>query len=214
MFSKIEKLVSPGMLVKTTDLWCPVRISEESKNLFLTGSSDRFHMCLCKKNLPLRGISWQKCCQLYVAFAVSKLKQNLQKIKIKGMPRWLSGWASAFGPGRDPGVPELSPTSGSLHGACFSLCLCLCLSLRVSHEYIKSFKKNREVQKITELWREKRRCEVVIEENGKMNELRKNSECHKGPTWVQDHEGKWDKSVWLCFFFGPIIISYQDAGSE
>ena len=40
-------------------------------------------------------------------------------------PGWLSGLASAFGPGPDPGDPGLSPTSGSLHGTCFYLSLCL-----------------------------------------------------------------------------------------
>ena len=49
-----------------------------------------------------------------------------------GIPGWLSGLATAFGPGRDLGVPGWSPTSGSLRGACFSLCLCLCLSLSLS----------------------------------------------------------------------------------
>ena len=48
-----------------------------------------------------------------------------------GTPGCLSGWASAFGSGRDP-VRGSSPTSGSLRGACFSLCLCLCLSLCLS----------------------------------------------------------------------------------
>ena len=51
-------------------------------------------------------------------------------------PGWLSGWASAFGSGRDPTVLGSSPTLGSLGGSCFSLRLCLCLplSLCVSHE--------------------------------------------------------------------------------
>ena len=56
------------------------------------------------------------------------------KINRHRMPGWLSGWASAFGSGRDPGVPGLSPTSDSLHEACFSLCPCLCLSLCVTHD--------------------------------------------------------------------------------
>ena len=46
-----------------------------------------------------------------------------------GMLGWLSGWASAFSPGRNPRVLGSSLTLGSPHGACFSLCLCLCLSL-------------------------------------------------------------------------------------
>ena len=53
---------------------------------------------------------------------------------VPGAPGWLSGWASAFGSGRDPKVLGLSPTLGSLRGACFSLCLSLCLTLCVSHE--------------------------------------------------------------------------------
>ena len=47
---------------------------------------------------------------------------------------WLSGWAYAFGSGRDPGVQGLSPISGSPQGARFSLCLCLYLPLCVTHE--------------------------------------------------------------------------------
>ena len=51
-----------------------------------------------------------------------------------GIPGWLNGLVTAFGPGHDPGVPEWHPTSGFLYGACFSLCLCLCLSLPLSHK--------------------------------------------------------------------------------
>ena len=49
-----------------------------------------------------------------------------------GAPAWFSGWASAFGSGRDPWVLGLSPATGSPQGACLSLCLCLCLSLSLS----------------------------------------------------------------------------------
>ena len=52
------------------------------------------------------------------------------------MPEWLSGWASAFGSGRDPRVLGLNPVSGSLppHPGSLllplpmSLPLCVCLS--------------------------------------------------------------------------------------
>ena len=33
--------------------------------------------------------------------------------KLQGIPRWRSGLAPAFGPGRDPGDPGSNPTSGS-----------------------------------------------------------------------------------------------------
>ena len=55
-----------------------------------------------------------------------------QKYFTAGMPGWLSGWASDFGPECDPGVLGSSPTLGPPQGACFSLCLCLCLSLCLS----------------------------------------------------------------------------------
>ncbi|XP_072594307.1 diphthine--ammonia ligase isoform X2 [Vulpes vulpes] len=48
---------------------------------------------------------------------------------IVGIPGWLSGLASTFGPERDPGVPGSSAALDFLHGACFSLCQCLCLSV-------------------------------------------------------------------------------------
>ena len=50
-------------------------------------------------------------------------------IKIRaGAPGWHSGWASAFGPGRDPGVMGSSPSSGS---SAMSLLLPLPLPLLV-----------------------------------------------------------------------------------
>ena len=49
---------------------------------------------------------------------------------INGTPGWLSGWTSAFGPGRDPGVPGLSLTSGELPA--WSLLLPLPVSLPLS----------------------------------------------------------------------------------
>ena len=58
-------------------------------------------------------------------------KSNYTKGYFLGTTGWLSGRASAFGPGRDPGVQGSSPISGSQRGACFS-CLCFCLSLCVS----------------------------------------------------------------------------------
>ena len=68
-----------------------------------------------------------------LCLCLSQINKILKKKK-RGMPGWLSGWASAFGSGHDPRVPRLSPTPGSLCGTCFSLCLCLCLSLFISHE--------------------------------------------------------------------------------
>ena len=63
------------------------------------------------------------------------------KILRSGTPGWLSGWASAFGSGRDPGVLGSSATSGFSPGASFSFCLCICLSLCVSHESINKILK-------------------------------------------------------------------------
>ena len=54
--------------------------------------------------------------------------QNCKTINLNWAPEWLSGWASAFGSGRDLGVLRLSPASGFVKEACFSLCLCLSLS--------------------------------------------------------------------------------------
>ena len=57
----------------------------------------------------------------------------------KGTSGWLSGWASAFGPGHDPRVLGLNPASGSPQGTRFSFCLCFCLSLCVSHEWMNEW---------------------------------------------------------------------------
>ena len=38
------------------------------------------------------------------------LKCNIYKKNCIGIPRWLSGLAPPFGPGRGPGVPGLSPS--------------------------------------------------------------------------------------------------------
>ena len=62
-------------------------------------------------------------------------KNNHIKVKIMGIPGWLSDSAPAFGLGRDPGVLGSSPVSGSLHGACFSLC-CVSASLSVCLTWI------------------------------------------------------------------------------
>ena len=51
------------------------------------------------------------------------------------MPEWLSGWASAFGSGRDPNVLGSSPTLGSPQGDSLSLSLCLCLCVSVMNKY-------------------------------------------------------------------------------
>ena len=45
-----------------------------------------------------------------------------------GMPGWLSGWAPAFGSGRDPGVWDRVPHWAPCEEPA-SLCLCLCLYL-------------------------------------------------------------------------------------
>ena len=50
------------------------------------------------------------------------------KFRVHGAPGWHSGWASAFGSGRDPGVMGSSPTSGS---SAMSLLLPLPLPLLV-----------------------------------------------------------------------------------
>ena len=55
-------------------------------------------------------------------FGIGEYCFNHKIPHIWGIPGWLSGFAPAFGPGRDPGVLGSSPTSGSWHGACFSLC--------------------------------------------------------------------------------------------
>ena len=75
---------------------------------------------------------WFLGCLVY--FGIHLKFPMINIFKIRGIPGWLSGWASTFGSGRDPRFLGWSPTSGSLQGACFSLCLCLCLSLCVSHE--------------------------------------------------------------------------------
>ena len=55
------------------------------------------------------------------------------KYMSKGIPGWRSGWAPAFGPGRDPGDPGANPTSGSRGmepaspSACVSASLSLCV---------------------------------------------------------------------------------------
>ena len=65
-----------------------------------------------------------------------------------GTPGWLSGWASAFGSGRDPGVVESSPTSGSLRRESLLLPLPVSLLLYVSRELKKKkiFKINKYVE--------------------------------------------------------------------
>ena len=64
-----------------------------------------------------------------VNFMLNKFSINIAQV---GTPRWLSGWAPAFGSGRDPRVLGSSPMLGSPQGVCFSLCLCLFLC--VFHE--------------------------------------------------------------------------------
>ena len=59
-----------------------------------------------------------------------------------GMPGWLSGWASAFGSGRDPGVLGSSPTSGLPLDTLF-LPLPMSLPLCVSHEWINKILKKK-----------------------------------------------------------------------
>ena len=55
-----------------------------------------------------------------------------KNVSFQGIPRWLSGLAPAFGPGRDPGDPGSNPTSGSRcmepasPSACVSASLSLC----------------------------------------------------------------------------------------
>ena len=58
------------------------------------------------------------------------------KVRLLGIPGWRSGFAPAFGPGRDPGDPGSSPTSGSrcVEPASPSACLCLSLSLCDYHK--------------------------------------------------------------------------------
>ena len=83
---------------------------------------------VCGEGGPM--VSWARCSS-ELAWNTTRWPGTalLAKTTGQGIPGWLSGFAPAFGPGRDPGVQGWSPASGSLHGACFSLCLCLCLSL-------------------------------------------------------------------------------------
>ena len=108
--------------------------------IMISGSGDR---ALHQENfslpllLPLLAYSLSKQKQVHKIFKKRKVHTSvhslwLQRVKqrsplkcnIQGDPRWLSGLAPAFGPGRDPGVLGSSPT----HGACFSLSLCLSVS--------------------------------------------------------------------------------------
>ena len=74
---------------------------------------------------------------------LSRTHQSLlQKILFLETPGWLSGWATAFGPGCDPAVLGLSPTSGPCTEPA-SPSACVSASLCVSHEYINEIlKKN------------------------------------------------------------------------
>ena len=70
--------------------------------------------------------------------------QRMEGLKTSkaGIPRWHSGLAPAFGPGRDPGGPGSNPTSGSrcLEPASPSACVSASLSLSVWLSWINKFK--------------------------------------------------------------------------